>query len=55
MIANSEDPDQTRAVWSGSLVFAQIYLSENSGSLRYCILQFEMLSYVPTSENFISS
>ena len=37
-IANSEDPDQTaprRAVWSGSALFAQTYLSENLGSLRY--------------------
>ena len=33
-IANSVDPDQT-AVWSGSALFAQIYLSENLGSLRY--------------------
>ena len=38
-IANSVDPDQTAplgAVWSGSALFAQIYLSENLGSLiRY--------------------
>ena len=36
-IANSEDPDQTApvgAVWSGSAVFAQIYMSENLGSLQ---------------------
>ena len=36
-IANSEDPDQTTplgAVWSGSALFAQTYLSENLGSLR---------------------
>ena len=36
-IANSVDPDQTaplRAVWSGSALFAQTYLSENLGSLR---------------------
>ena len=36
-IANSEDPDQTAplgAVWSGSALFAQTYLSENLGSLR---------------------
>ena len=35
--ANSADPDQTAplgAVWSGSALFAQIYLSENLGSLR---------------------
>ena len=36
-IANSEDPDQTAplgAVWSGSALFAQAYVSENLGSLR---------------------
>ena len=35
-IANSEDPDETAplgAVWSGSALFAQTYLSENLGSL----------------------
>ena len=32
---NSVDPDQT-AVWSGSALFAQAYLSdENLGSLQY--------------------
>ena len=37
-IANSVDPDQTAplgAVWSGSALFAQNCLSENSGTLRY--------------------
>ena len=37
-IANSVDPDQTAplgAVWSGSTLFAQAYLSEKLGSLRY--------------------
>ena len=36
-IANSVDPDQTaplRAVWSGSTLFAQAYLSENLKSLQ---------------------
>ena len=36
--ANSADPDQTAplgAVWSGSALFAQTYLSKNLGSLRY--------------------
>ena len=36
-MANSVDPDQTAplgAVWSGSALFAQVYLYENSGSLR---------------------
>ena len=35
-MANSVDPDQTAplgAVWSGSAMFAQAYLSENLGSL----------------------
>ena len=38
IMANSVDPDQTtplEAVWSGSALFAQAYLSENLGSLRY--------------------
>ena len=34
-IANSVDPDPLEAVWSGSALFAQTYLSENFGSLRY--------------------
>ena len=37
-MANSVDPDQTAplgAVWPGSALFAQAYLSENLGSLRY--------------------
>ena len=37
-IANRVDPDQTAplgAVWSGSALFAQTYLPENLGSLRY--------------------
>ena len=36
-MANSVDPGQTAplgAVWSGSALFAQAYLSENLGSLR---------------------
>ena len=36
-MANSADPDQTApvgAVWSGSALFAQAYLSENLGPLR---------------------
>ena len=39
-MANSVDPDQTAplgAVWSGSALFAQAYLSENLGSLRYLV------------------
>ena len=37
-MVNSVDPDQTApwgAVWSGSALFAQAYLSENLGSLLY--------------------
>ena len=35
-MVNSVDPDQTAgAVWSGFALFAQAYLSENLGSLRY--------------------
>ena len=37
-MANSVDPDQTAplgAVWSGSALFAQAYLSENLGSLGH--------------------
>ena len=37
-MANSVDPDQAApvgAAWSGSALFAQTYLSENLGSLRY--------------------
>ena len=40
-IANSVDPNQTAplgAVWSGSALFAQAYLSKNLGSLRYTFL-----------------
>ena len=36
-MANSVEPDQTApvgAVWSGSMLFAQAYLSENLGSLQ---------------------
>ena len=36
-LVNSVDPDQTAplgAVWSGSALFAQAYLSENLGSLQ---------------------
>ena len=39
-MANSVDPDQTAplgAVWSGSALFAQAYLSENLGSWRYTV------------------
>ena len=37
-MANSVDPDQTAplgAVWSGSALFAQTFLSKSLGKLRY--------------------
>ena len=37
-MTNSVDPDQTAplgAVWAGSALFAQAYLSKNLGLLRY--------------------
>ena len=37
-MANNINPDQTAplgVVWSGSALFAQAYLSENLGTLRY--------------------
>ena len=40
-MALSVDPDQTAplgAVWSGSALFAQTYLSENLGALRYWLI-----------------
>ena len=42
-MANSVDPDQTAplgAVWSASALFAQAYLSENLGSLRYVVFSW---------------
>ena len=45
-MANSVDPDQTAplgAVWSGSALFAQAYLSENLGSLRYHFFTVELI------------
>ena len=48
-IANGVDPDQTAplgAVWSGSALFAQIYLSENLGSLRYNCAVFLFLKFL---------
>ena len=47
-MANSVDPDQTAplgAVWSGSALFAQAYLSENLGSLRYITLNASHRQY----------
>ena len=45
-MANSADPDQTAplgAVWSGSALFAQAYLSKNLGSLRWYDYVIEFL------------
>ena len=36
-IANSVDPEQTAPAWSGSTLFAQTYMSEYLGSLRYTL------------------
>ena len=47
-MANSVDPDQTAplgAVWSGSALFAQAYLSENFGSLRYVLSMISSVFY----------
>ena len=41
-MANSEDPDQTGAVWSGSALFAYGILSKT--------LVFEILGHLPTVE-----
>ena len=46
-IANSVDPDQTAslgAVWSGFALFAQTWLSENLGTLRYIEIFKEILN-----------
>ena len=55
-MANSADPDQTAplgAVWSGSVLFAQAYLSKNLGSLQYILskssnwpLSFNMMIFL---------
>ena len=57
-MANSVDPDQTAplgAVWSGSALFAQAYLSENLGSLRYslfhAIIKIENIRTSQKTEN----
>ena len=42
-MANSVDPNQTAplgAVLSGSALFAQAYLSENLGSIRYILYKY---------------
>ena len=57
-IANGVDPDQTAPlgavwsgsalgeVWSGSTLFAQAYLSEKLGSLRYSLFSYLKLDLV---------
>ena len=47
-MTNSVDPDQTAplgAVWSGSALFAEAYLSENLGSLRYTLFVIPSASF----------
>ena len=51
-MANNVDPDQT-AVWSGSALFAQAYLSENLGSLRYTLVKHETVRRVYCIRLFI--
>ena len=46
-MANNADPDQIAplgAVWSGSTLFAQVYLSENLGSLQYMKLNLYIMT-----------
>ena len=51
-MAKSVDPDQTAplgAVWSGSTLFAQAYLSENLRTSRYCLQwQWKCFKYTST-------
>ena len=54
-MANSVDPDQTAplgAVWSGSALFAQAYLSENLGSLRYVLKDYDVNSRIVKAMDF---
>ena len=51
-MANSVDPDQTSplgAVWSGSALFAQTYLSKNLGKLRYAQYYF-VITWINTAK-----
>ena len=48
-IANRVDPDQIvllGAVWSGSALFAQAYLSENLGSLLYVWKRHSLFAFL---------
>ena len=52
--ATSVDHDQTaplKAVWSGSAQFAQTYLSENLGKLRYSCLMFQYNAFFKRNKN----
>ena len=52
-MANSVDPDQTAplgAVWSGSALFPQAYLSENLGSLRYNRIKHSKKIQIPNQQ-----
>ena len=53
-MANSVDPDQTAplgAVWSGSALFAQAYLSKNLGSLQQTTLQLTSKQWFNTKKS----
>ena len=52
---NSEDPDQTAAVWSGSALFAQAYLSENLGSLRVYLIKTNLFALINVSINILTA
>ena len=45
-IANGADPDQTAPIGGliGSALFAQTYLSENLGSIRYIVYMYHIYS-----------
>ena len=56
-MANSVDPDQTAplgAVWSGSALFAQAYLSKNLGSLWYAVCHCSRLCSWCSSKCIVS-
>ena len=56
-MANSVDLDQTTplgAVWSGSALFAQPYLSENLGSLRYIFCLSDFFTQIKDTIKFLN-
>ena len=57
-MANSVDTDQTAPLggaWSGSALFAQAYLSENLGSLRYIALWQVKVTMVMNHSSMITT